>query len=57
MGDEEMVSRDVEYFNQSSQHDKKGFIKLAVGNSKHLINELKSQYPEVFEEIENINDR
>lgn len=41
---EEMVKRDIQYFEKSAQNDKKEFIRLAITNSKSLLEELKSKY-------------
>lgn len=41
---EEMVRRDIEYFNASAQHDRENFVNLSVKNSKNLITELKSEF-------------
>lgn len=44
LGYMEALKRDLEYFQMSSQYDQENFVKLAVNNSKNLINELKSQH-------------
>jgi hypothetical protein len=47
---EEMLKRDIAYFEKSSQNDKQQFVKLAITNSKSLIDELRQKYLQAKEE-------
>lgn len=49
---EEMVMRDIEHFEAAAKHDGEEFLKLAVTNSKKLIEDLKSEYLKAKESYE-----
>lgn len=52
---EMMLKRDIDYFERSSANDKSLFLKLAIKNSKNLIEDLKSRYLQAKESyVENM---
>jgi len=46
---EEMVKRDVKYFQDTTKNDKNLFVEAGVSSSKSLINLLKKEYAEIKE--------